>query len=419
MSSNFVVAQPAQNPQQVIDRINLTTITVVGGDVGSTSLSLIRDMGYVLNQGEERRILPMLGMDSVQTISDVLHLRGVDIGLVHEDALQSIGRNDVFRNVKGRLTYVVRLSQDNVYIIAGDTVSDIGQLAGTTVNFGPGVKSEHTTPALLFRALGVDVESVNLNHSDAFREIREGNITATVVVGGDLNRIIAGLSSTEGLRLLAVPLPEGSEDYTPVTFTNGDVPSLIADGASLDTVSVSLIMIAYNWPSDHPRYDKTSRFIEALFTRFEDFRKPGRNPKWGEINLAAEVPNWTHFQPAKEWIDLELELREEKAAKLEQSFNEFLKSNGNTDISSEEWESMYQQFLSWPDNPIEAEIALRNTSVEGVGEKIGTLKMRNTEIIVGGRKEPDFRGYEKHRRRVPGLPIPGGSTKPVPCDPRL
>ena len=388
LSSNFAAAQTAENSQQVIDRINLATITVVGGDVGSTSLGLIRDMGYVLNEGEERRILPMLGLDAVQTISDVLHLRGVDIGLVHEDALQSIGRTEDFPNVKGRLTYVVRLSQDNIYVIAGDTVSDIGQLAGTTVNFGPGVKSEHTTPALLFKALGIDVESVNLSHPDAFKEIREGNIAATVVVGGDLNGLIADLNSSEGLRLLAVPLPEDSEDYAPVTFTNGDVPSLITEGASLDTVSVSLIMIAYNWPTDHPRYDKTSRFIEALFTRFEDFRKPGRHPKWGEINLAAEVPNWTHFPPAKEWIDLELELREEKSAKLEQSFNEFLRSNGNTDISREEWESMYQQFLSWPDNPFEAEIALRNTTIEGIGDKIGTLKMRNTEIMVGGRKEP-------------------------------
>ena len=49
---------------------------------------------------------------------------------------------------------------------------------------------------------------------------------------------------------------------------------------------------------------------------------------------------------------------------------------------------MYQQFLSWPDNPFETEIALRKTSVEGVGEKIGTVKLRNTEIMVGGRKEP-------------------------------
>jgi Cu/Zn superoxide dismutase/TRAP-type uncharacterized transport system substrate-binding protein len=389
ISSTPVIAQTSETTRQAIDRINISTVTIVGGDIGSTSLRLAQDIGTVLNDGEKRRALPVLGLDSVQTVSDVLHLRGVDIGLVHEDALDAIGENEVFPNVKDRLLLIARLCNDNIYIVAGSSISDISQLAGNIINFGPGAPSAYTTPALLFQAHGIDVEPVNLNHIDAIEEIKNGRIAATVIIGDDLKSIMGKLRADEGLRLLSIPLPDNSEAYAPVTLTNADFPAVIPTGTTLDTVSVSLVMVVNNWPSSHPRYQKVAQFVEELFSRFEEFQKPTRHPKWQEVNFAAEVPNWIRFQPAEKWVEENQNLREENVAKLENFFNVFLeRRDGKKGLTREEWEGMYQQFLSWPNNPIETEVTIRLTNTNGVGEKIGTIKVRNTEILVAGRKEP-------------------------------
>src|SRR5688572_20069294 len=38
---------------------------------------------------------------------------------------------------------------------------------------------------------------------------------------------------------------------------------------------------------------------------------------------------------------------------------------------------MFQDFLTWPRNPLEVELTVRFTSLEGVGHVIGTLKVKN------------------------------------------
>jgi Cu-Zn family superoxide dismutase len=49
---------------------------------------------------------------------------------------------------------------------------------------------------------------------------------------------------------------------------------------------------------------------------------------------------------------------------------------------------MFDEFLAWPRNPFEARLTVRFTSSNGVGPALGTLTVKNTEIMAAGRKEP-------------------------------
>ena len=49
---------------------------------------------------------------------------------------------------------------------------------------------------------------------------------------------------------------------------------------------------------------------------------------------------------------------------------------------------MFDDFLAWPGNPFEVQLTVRFTSANGVGPVLGTLAVKNTEIMVAGRKEP-------------------------------
>jgi Cu-Zn family superoxide dismutase len=87
---------------------------------------------------------------------------------------------------------------------------------------------------------------------------------------------------------------------------------------------------------------------------------------------------------------------------------------------------MFREFLTWAQNPLEVDVNVRLTSATGVGEVVGTLTVKNSEIIVAGRKEtalylkPNLRGlrpglYAFHVHENPncgpalkdGEPVPG------------
>jgi superoxide dismutase, Cu-Zn family len=64
---------------------------------------------------------------------------------------------------------------------------------------------------------------------------------------------------------------------------------------------------------------------------------------------------------------------------------------------------MFQDFLAWPRNPVDVELTVRFTSLEGVGHVIGTLTVKNGEILVAGRKEPALLITPALRGLPPGL----------------
>lgn len=64
---------------------------------------------------------------------------------------------------------------------------------------------------------------------------------------------------------------------------------------------------------------------------------------------------------------------------------------------------MFQEFLTWPRNPSEVELTVRFTSLDGVGHVIGTLTVKNGEIMVVGRKETALFITPALRGLPPGL----------------
>ena len=92
------------------------------------------------------------------------------------------------------------------------------------------------------------------------------------------------------------------ETYLPSRFTSADYPRLVAAGQEVETIAVGAVMAVFNWEQGNPRHQKVSRFVDAFFSRFEDFQKPPRHPKWQEVSLTAQVPGWKRFQPAEDWL---------------------------------------------------------------------------------------------------------------------
>src|SRR5262249_33997164 len=114
---------------------------------------------------------------------------------------------------------------------------------------------------------------------------------------------LAKLPANSGLHLVPIPFTKQFEDFYALgEFNPQDYPTLVPPGTVTDTISVPQVLAVFNWQKNTDRYRKVQRFVEAFFTKFDQFQQPPRHPKWRDVNLAATVPGWTRWSVAEEML---------------------------------------------------------------------------------------------------------------------
>jgi TRAP-type uncharacterized transport system substrate-binding protein len=81
------------------ERLNANTVTVMTGTIGGTYVQFGADLASVLDDGDQMRVLPIVGRGSVQSIADILFLKGVDLGLMRADTLDYLERKGYTGNI--------------------------------------------------------------------------------------------------------------------------------------------------------------------------------------------------------------------------------------------------------------------------------------------------------------------------------
>lgn len=284
-------------------RANAGTVGVISGGVDGTYVRIAADLASVLDDGDRLRILPMIGKGSVQNLSDILFLRGVDIGIVQSDVLAYARRERLFPAVDSLVQYIAKLYDEEVHILARPGIERLSDLAGQPVNVDVRGSGTAMTASLAFGALGIPIEPRHDVQDLALERLRRGEIAALVYVAGKPARLFAGVPPGSGLRFLPVEMtPALLETYLPARLVHADYPTLVPgdEAAGLDTIAVGAVMAVYAWPPGTERYRKVARFVDAFFGRFDAFLQPPRHPKWREVNLASRVPGWTRFPAVPE-----------------------------------------------------------------------------------------------------------------------
>lgn len=330
------------------ERANAGALGIISGGADGTYIRIAADLANVLD-GESLRILPMIGRGSVQNLRDIMYLRGVDIGIVQMDARQGLAEDQLQTAAEQRLRYVARLYNEELHILAPRSVTDLRQLNGRKVNIDRVGSGTSLTAKILFDKLGIKPDYTHYDQATAHERLRSGEIQAALFVAGRPVRAISEFQGDGRFHLLGVPFEKSvAETYLPVSFSASDYPRLIEGGQSVDTIAVGNVLAVFNWPVGSDRYRRVERFVEAFFSRFEEFSLPGRHPKWREVNLAASVPGWERFKPAQDWLDRQA--RVASASPQEQAaFQQFLDSRGDRmrRLTSAERESLFQDFVAW------------------------------------------------------------------------
>jgi TRAP transporter TAXI family solute receptor len=325
-------------------RANTGTLGVISGGADGTYIRIAADLANVLD-GEDLRVLPMIGRGSLQNLRDIMFLRGVDIGIVQMDAREQLKAENLQDSAVQRLRFITRLYNEEVHIIANREITDIRQLEGKKVNIDKAGSGTNLTSRLIFEKLGLKPEMTTFDQASSYAKLKTGEIQAAVYVAGRPVRAIAEFQTDGRFHLLSIPFEgEIAESYFPARFANADYPQLVEKDKAVETLAVGSLLAVFNWPENSDRYNRVKRFVNAFFSRFDEFLQPGRHPKWKEVNLAADVPGWERVRPAQDWLDRAATAS--KSSPQVQSFENFI-SNKGINVSAEQREVLFREFLSW------------------------------------------------------------------------
>jgi TRAP-type uncharacterized transport system substrate-binding protein len=343
--------EPADGALPNRDKLNSSTVTVITAPVGGAFPAMGSDMARVLDDGDNLRVLPVIGKGSVQNLVDIMRLKNIDMGFVVGDALEFVKKEYNVPNIEQRVSYIVKLSNNDLHIVARKEIKTLRDLAGKKImserNLG------YFSVRNIFDRLHItaDIDSV-IDDAGGLQQLLNGEADAWIVSAGKVAPIVRNIKNDDGrFHFVSVPYEAALQGvYLPSALSNAEYPNLVAPGEEVDTLAAPVLLMVYNWPLGSDRYNRVAKFVNALFSRIDQFRQPPRHPKWRDTNIAATVPGLQRFKAAEDWLAQNKAPRPETAAApdLQRQFDQFLKDNPTVAAQTpEQKQLLIRQFLEW------------------------------------------------------------------------
>src|SRR6201988_1061012 len=157
---------------QTKQALNANTGTLISGTIGGTYVQFGADLASVLGDGKKLRRLPIVGRGSVQSVADILFQQGVDLGIVRSDTLDYLERKGFAKDIKKQFTYVTKLYNEEMTIIAPKAVQSLKDLEGKTVSVDLPNGGTFVTALTVAERLGVKGKFVSIQQGIAMEAVK-------------------------------------------------------------------------------------------------------------------------------------------------------------------------------------------------------------------------------------------------------
>src|SRR5215470_10511676 len=185
------------------ERTNANTVTVVSGSPEGASLWIAHDLSAVLDDGEEFRVLPLIGKGGGQNIKDVRFLKGVDLGITQSNLLPYFRKTNEIGTIDDKIVYIAKLFSEEMHLIvrADSGINSLADLAGKKVNFSDVGSGTQLSTRDIFERLGIKAQEVNMGQGDAFEALKKGEIAATILIAGKPAGSMVKLKASDGFKI--------------------------------------------------------------------------------------------------------------------------------------------------------------------------------------------------------------------------
>jgi uncharacterized protein len=378
LTSLTVSARPvlAQSQKPVVSyeekkrQANDIAVTVIVSGLSCTCARFTEDIRNVVNDlgPDGVRVLPILGVGGLQNAKDVLFLKNVDMAVVDEDNLRLLKKKDpvLYADIEQRIQYITKLYNSEFQVLARNDIRSYDDLRGKKVNFNLKDSQTEVTADTVFNALDIQTQRSYYDNDEALKRLISGEISAMIILTGAPQAMLAKVKKEDGVHFLPLDqeslpnhkLGELFAAYLPADLTHEHYPNLIAEGTTVPTIANRALLVAYTWPENSPRYKRVAKFIDAFFSKIDQFNNPSRHPKWREVNLAAEMPGWVRLKPAAEWLTSHQNQAmsagpdntlDQPSPELKLEFEKFMQKHASRQktLSSRERELLFAQFVKF------------------------------------------------------------------------
>jgi uncharacterized protein len=343
------VCAAALQPQDV----NRGVVELEVDSSAGISVRIAEDLASVIDDGATRRVLPVVGKGSLENITDLRLLRGIDLAIVQTDVLDYAKQQNLFPGLNDDITYVAKLYNAEFHLLAGSAIKSVADLANQKVNVDLLGAGTAVTAGRIFDLLKIAIVPTYDPQEIALERLRKGDIAALAFVAGKPAPIFHDLLGEDGLHFVPIPLASAvTAVYAPARLTALDYPGLIQYNAPIDTVAVATVLAAANLQPLSDRYRNVVNFVEAFFTGFPTLLQPGHHPKWHEVNIMAEVPGWRRFPPAAAWLQRNAPIdapsgEEDLKAIFARFLDERQRVTGGQPLSQRQKSDLFGQFERW------------------------------------------------------------------------
>src|SRR5260370_33804609 len=364
--------KPAVSYDEEKSQANDIAVTVVVSGISCTCARFTEDSGnVVMDLGAEGvGVLAVVGVGGLQNVNDVLFLKNMDMAVVDEDNLRLLKKKDsvLYANIEQRVQYITKLYNSEFHVLARNEINSYCDLKGKKVNFNLKDSQTDVTADTVFNALNIPVQRSYYDNDEALKRLMSGEISAMIILTGAPQATLAKVKKEDGLHFL--PLDQESlpkhelhdlfANYLPAEITHEYYPNLVAEGTTVPTIANRALLVAYTWPENSPRYKRVAKFVDAFFSKIDQFNNPSRHPKWRQVNLSAEMPGWVRFKPAAEWLAAHRNqalpgnadssvsrLSPELRLAFEKFMHNYSAPSGRKTISTQERELLFAKFMKF------------------------------------------------------------------------
>jgi TRAP-type uncharacterized transport system substrate-binding protein len=345
-------ASSAASPPDIVVA-NRGVVELETGRASGISVRIAEDLANIIDDGATRRVLPVVGKGSLQNITDLKLLRGIDLAILQIDVLDYARRANHFPGIESWVTYIAKLYNEEFHLLARRDIRNVADLANQKVNVDLRGAGTAITADRLFDLLKIVVTPTYDDQEVALGKLRSGEIAALAFVAGKPAPLFCSIAAAEGLHFLAIPLnPAVTAAYVPTRFGAQDYPGLVPDDHPVDTVAVGTVLVAANLQYGSERYRNLVNFVDAFFTGFQLLLDPGHHPKWHEVNIMAELPGWRRFSPAEQWLQRNAPVAaapnpQDLKAIFSRFVDERQQATGGLPMTQQEKDQLFGQFEMW------------------------------------------------------------------------
>jgi TRAP-type uncharacterized transport system substrate-binding protein len=328
------------------DAMNANTVTIITAPAGGATAIFGSDMARVLD-ADNIRVLPVLGKGPVRNVVDILNLKAIDMGMVAGDVPEFYRLQYKAPNIASQLRYICKLYNNELHVVAPTSVKSIFELEGKRIVAQTDVG--YYSAKVIFTRLNMNVTyDYWTDDARAIQKIVDGEADAYITSTGKIFGLLRAVKN-EDRRLHLVPIPYDrrlQDLYVPSTLSGDEYPNMLGPGETIDTIATSVLLVSFNWPEGSERYRRTANFVNAFLSKFDEFRKPPRHPKWAEASVSVKVPGWERFKAVDDWLAKHFGPSTPTAGS--EAFNRFLSQNPTTsNLSAEDKAALFQKFLEW------------------------------------------------------------------------